>query len=177
MNEKRNFLLLIAPALLLCSILVLGHFLFYRKFGDKKWSRVFLFIEMVSVLVVCAFPKTFVIPVLDMVAGYHIDGTEIVLLYLFSVVILSMYSYLLGHTITKKMCILKMIMWNVGVYIAVFTEGAMFLDLFHNGFSEWTLIRSIFLTVISTNALMYGCLFSIMGYVKPLKYVKRFGGL
>ncbi len=154
--------------IILCGIFIISHSIFYQKYNDKPISKKILFIESIVILAVNVFSRYFAMPIVN---RYSIDGEEIAIM-LISLIVLLMYSYLLGRTITKDKYIFKLCIWNVSVFIAVFIEGAIHLELLKIEKISGLFISIGVLLIISAIAMIFATVFSIIGYIKPIQRIK-----
>ena len=97
--------------------LILGHTVIVRSNLNSILFRIILLIEAIISLSINALMTYYLSPIVA--TRFAIDGVELTLLPL-SVIILSMFSYLLGYTISKRYIIIKLLLWAIGILVSTF---------------------------------------------------------
>ncbi len=100
-----------------CGIVIIAHTTVHRCSANKTSFRIIIIVEAIIALSNNALLSYILSPLLA--SNFAVDGIEIVLLSA-SAIILSMYSYLLGHTMTKRYIIAKMLLWLFGILTSEF---------------------------------------------------------
>ena len=100
-----------------CGILVMGHIFVLRFYRNTRGQRIAMMITSITVLFINAFFVHEIGPVLA--RKFAIDGVEILLMPL-SLIILSSYSYLLGHLLSKRCILVKLLLWLLGIVASEF---------------------------------------------------------
>jgi hypothetical protein len=100
-----------------CGILVMGHIFVLRFYRNTRGQKIAMIVSSMIVLLINAFFVHEIGP--ELARKFAIDGVEILLMPL-SFIILSSFSYLLGHILTKRFILIKLFSWLLGIVASEF---------------------------------------------------------
>ena len=147
-----------------CGILVLGHIFVLRFYRNTLGQRITVIAGSFIVLLFNAFFTYGIGPALA--KKFAIDGVEILLMPL-SLIILSSYSYLLGHILTKRFILVKLFSWLLGI---VASEFMVFYLL---GVPHTPPTSDGFITFLWLAISVIPFLFCLLGMMKARRHLKR----
>ena len=147
-----------------CGILVLGHRFVLRFYRNTLGQRITVIAGSFIVLLFNAFFTYGIGPALA--KKFAIDGVEILLMPL-SLIILSSYSYLLGHILTKRFILVKLFSWLLGI---VASEFMVFYLL---GVPHTPPTSDGFITFLWLAISVIPFLFCLLGMMKARRHLKR----
>ena len=102
---------------ILCGLFVLGHTLVERFYRNNIRCNIMVAVGSTIALCINAFMTYLLAPTLA--TKYAIDGIELLLMPL-SIIILSVYSHLLGRIMTKRYMFVKLTGWLLGIIASEF---------------------------------------------------------
>ena len=102
---------------ILCGLFILGHTLVERFYRNNIRCNIMVAVGSTIVLCINAFMTYLLAPTLA--TKYAIDGIELLLMPL-SIIILSMYSHLLGRIMTRRFVFVKLTGWLLGIIASEF---------------------------------------------------------
>lgn len=107
----------------LCGVVILTHTVVGERYGHTTAFKIAVALEAVAVLAVCALLTETLGS--RLAVEYSIDGIEL-LFWPLCWLLLALYSYILGRTITGKSALPTQLVWLCGVAASVFT--ALYLE-------------------------------------------------
>lgn len=147
-----------------CGILVMGHIFVLRFYRNTRGQKIAMIITSIIVLFINAFFVHEIGP--ELACKFAIDGVEILLMPL-SFIILSSYSYLLGHILTKRFILIKLFSWLLGI---VASEFMVFYLL---GTPHTPPTADGFITFLWLSFSVIPFLFCLLGILKARRHLKR----